>query len=387
MFDVARVAGVSHQTVSRVLNAHPNVREVTRTRVLSAIDELGYRPNRAARTLVTGRDRVLGVVAPGSTLFGPVSLLAAFEEQAVNAGFGVSVVRIRTLDGTSVREAVDRHLDGQVSGIVVIAPVAPVAAALDELPRTVPLVTVDGDPARPGAMATVDQVEGGRVATRRLLEAGHRTVWHISGPPDWFDAAGRAAGWEAELRAAGCEVPPVVPGDWSPDAGYRAGQFLGRMPEVTAVFAANDAMATGLLHALHERGRSVPGDISVVGFDDVPSSAHLIPPLTTVRPDFEAVARAALELLVAGADGAAGAGGAGGATGGGGAGSAGADGPGGARDVPGAAGAGAAGVGAAGAGAAAGAGDARRGPGGEAVAHRGVVPVLVDRDSVGPPPG
>ncbi|MEJ8281693.1 LacI family DNA-binding transcriptional regulator [Pseudonocardia spirodelae] len=299
MFDVARVAGVSHQTVSRVLNAHPNVREATRVRVLSAIDELGYRPNRAARTLVTGRDRVLGVVAPGSTLFGPVSMLAAFEEQAVQAGFGVSVVRIRALDGTSVREAVQRHLDGQVSGIVVIAPVAPVAAALEELPRPVPLVTVDGDPDRPGAMVTVDQVEGGRLATRALLAAGHRTVWHVAGPPDWFDAAGRAAGWAAELRAAGREVPPVVPGDWSPDAGYRAGQFLARMPEVTAVFAANDAMATGLLHALHERGRAVPGEVSVVGFDDVPSSAHLIPPLTTMRPDFEAVARRVLDLFVA----------------------------------------------------------------------------------------
>lgn len=136
MFDVARRAGVSHQTVSRVLNAHPNVREGTRVRVRTAIEELGYRPNRAARTLVTGRDRVLGIVAPRSTLFGPVSLLAAFEEQAVGAGFGVSVVRVREIDGGSVREAVQRHLDGQVAGIVVIAPVASVAEALDSVPVT-----------------------------------------------------------------------------------------------------------------------------------------------------------------------------------------------------------------------------------------------------------
>lgn len=298
MFDVARLAGVSHQTVSRVLNDHPNVRAATRNRVRSAIAELGYRPNRAARTLVTGRDRVIGIVAPVSTLFGPVSLLAALEEKAVAAGFGASVVRVRELDGSSVAAAVCRLVDAQVSGIVVIAPVVGVADALEEVPGDVPLVTVDGDPARPRPLATVDQIGGGRLATEHLLEAGHRSVWHVAGPTDWFDAAGRAEGWAGALRAAGVEVPPAVPADWSPDAGYRAGQFLGRMPEVTAVFTANDALATGLLHALRELGRRVPEEISIVGFDDIPTSAHLVPPLTTVRPDFEAVARETLDLLV-----------------------------------------------------------------------------------------
>ncbi len=328
MFDVARRAGVSHQTVSRVLNAHPNVRESTRVRVRTAIEELGYRPNRAARTLVTGRDRVLGVVAPRSTLFGPVSLLAAFEEQAVGAGFGVSVVRVREIDGGSVRQAVQRHLDGQVAGIVVIAPVASVAEALDTVPRDVPLVTVDGDPDQQLPMATVDQVEGGRIATEHLLAAGHATVWHVAGPTDWFDAAGRAAGWAAALHAAGAEVPPVMAADWSADAGYRAGELMARMPEVTAVFAANDALATGLLHAFHDRGRSIPGDVSVVGFDDVPVSAHLIPPLTSLRADFEAVAREALDLLL----------------------------------------------------------NHEAGPDVSQAVHRKIAPVLVSRDSVGPPP-
>ncbi|MFP5068352.1 LacI family DNA-binding transcriptional regulator [Pseudonocardia nantongensis] len=336
MFDVARLAGVSHQTVSRVLNDHPNVRAATRSRVRSAVDELGYRPNRAARTLVTGRDRVIGIVAPQSTLFGPVSLLAAFEEQAVAAGFGVSVVRVRDLDGPSVGAAVGRLLDAQVSGIVVIAPVVGVAEALDAMPGDVPLVTVDGDPARPCPLATVDQLEGGRLATEHLLEAGHPTVWHVAGPEHWFDAAGRAEGWRAALRAAGADVPPVVPADWSPDAGYRAGQFLGRMPEVTAVFTANDALATGLLHALHDLGRRVPEEISLVGFDDIPTSAHLVPPLTTVRPDFEAVACEALDLLVRDVGDGAGEG----------------------RAVP------------------------TEGPG----AHRRVSPVLVPRDSVAPRP-
>jgi DNA-binding LacI/PurR family transcriptional regulator len=304
MFDVARRAGVSHQTVSRVLNGHPNVREETRSRVRTAITELGYRPNRAARALVTGRYQSIGVVAPRSTLFGPVSLLAAFEEHAALAGFTVAVGRVRSFDEAAISDAVQRHLDQRVAGIVVIAPVASAADALAGLALDIPLVTIDGDPTRPGAHVTVDQAEGARLATRLLLDAGHRTVWHVSGPPDWFDAAGRIAGWDEELRRAGREVPPTVAGDWSAGSGFRAGQLLARMPEVTAVFAGNDAMALGVLRALSEAGRRVPAEVSVVGFDDVPEAAYFLPPLTTVQQDFDAVAREALGLLLEQVEGA-----------------------------------------------------------------------------------
>jgi DNA-binding LacI/PurR family transcriptional regulator len=303
MFDVAKLAGVSHQTVSRVLHGHPNVRDATRARVRAAIDELGYRPNRAARALVTGHDQVLGVIAPRSTLFGPVSLLAALEEHAGLAGFGVGVRRVRELDEVSITEAVDRHLERRVSGIVVIAPVASASRALAALPHDLPVVTIDGDPARPGAMVTVDQEAGARLATRHLLDAGHETVWHVAGPEDWFDAAGRRTGWERELRASGIEAPPVLAANWSPAAGYRAGMLLARIPEATAVFAANDALALGVLRALSERRRRVPEDVAVVGFDDVPEAAYLIPPLTTVRQDFEQVGRVAVELLLEQLDG------------------------------------------------------------------------------------
>jgi DNA-binding LacI/PurR family transcriptional regulator len=298
MTDVARLAGVSHQTVSRVLNGHPNVREQTRLRVQAAIAELGYRPNRAARALVTGRSQVIGVVAQNTTLYGPASLLAALEQAAAEAGFAVSVGSVNDLDHRSVSEAVERHLTHRVAGIVVIAPVESAAEALERLPQDVPLVTVDGDPRRPVPLVTVDQVAGARAATQHLLDAGHRTVWHVSGPRDWFDSAGRIEGWREALRRAGAEVPPLVPADWSAAAGYRCGQMLARMPEVTAVFTANDHLALGVLRALHEHGRRVPDDISVVGFDDVPEAAYFIPPLTTVRPDFAAVARASLDLLL-----------------------------------------------------------------------------------------
>lgn len=299
MTDVARLAGVSHQTVSRVLNGHPNVREQTRLRVQAAIAELGYRPNRAARALVTGRSQVIGVVAQNTTLYGPASLLAALEQTAAEEGFAVSVGSVRDLDQVSISDAVERHLAHRVAGIVVIAPVESAGEALEHLPKDVPLVTVDGDPRRPVPLVTVDQVAGAREATRHLLEAGHRTVWHVSGPADWFDSAGRIEGWREALQAAGAEVPPLVPADWSAASGYRCGQMLARMPEVTAVFTANDHLALGVLRALHEYGRKVPDEISVVGFDDVPEAAYFIPPLTTVRPDFAAVARASLDLLLA----------------------------------------------------------------------------------------
>ncbi|MEO6091029.1 MAG: LacI family DNA-binding transcriptional regulator [Umezawaea sp.] len=298
MTDVARLAGVSHQTVSRVLNGHPNVREQTRNRVRAAISELGYRPNRAAKALVTGRSQVLGVVAQNSTLYGPASLLVAFENAAAEAGFTVSVGNVSVLDRHSIGRAVEQHLDQRVAGIVVIAPVASANEALDHLPADVPLVTIDGDPARSAALVTVDQAAGARDATKFLLDAGHSTVWHVSGPSDWFDAIGRIAGWRAALAAAGAEVPPVMAADWTAASGYRAGQMLARMPDVTAVFAANDHLALGILRAMSERGRRVPEDVSVVGFDDVPEAAYFIPPLTTVRPDFEAVARTTLGMLL-----------------------------------------------------------------------------------------
>jgi DNA-binding LacI/PurR family transcriptional regulator len=298
MTDVARLAGVSHQTVSRVLNGHPNVREQTRLRVRAAIAQLGYRPNKAARALVTGKSQLIGVIAQNSSLFGPASLLGAFESAAAEEGFSVSVRRVNVLDRESIAAAVEHHRDARVAGIVAIAPTASANEALAEVPAGVPLVTVDGDPERSTPLVTVDQFKGAYHATKLLLEGGHQTVWHVSGPPDWFDSAGRVEGWRHALIDSGKEEPPLVAADWSAESGYKAGQMLARMPECTAIFAANDHLALGILRAMYERGRRVPDDVSVVGFDDVPEAAYFIPPLTTVRPDFDAVARETLEMLL-----------------------------------------------------------------------------------------
>jgi DNA-binding LacI/PurR family transcriptional regulator len=298
MTDVARLAGVSHQTVSRVLNDHPNVRDQTRRRVQAAIAELGYRPNQAARALVTGTSQVIGVVAQSSTLYGPISTLNALAWAALRHGFTVSVESVRALDQQSIAEAIGRHRDQRVAGLVVIAPVESANEAIGDIPGDIPLVTIDGDPRLPNGLVTVDQETGAYTATRHLLEAGHATVWHVSGPSDWFDSQGRMAGWQRALAEAGAEIPPVMPADWLAASGYRAGQILARMADLTAVFAANDHLALGILRALHERGKRVPADISVVGFDDVPEAAYFIPPLTTIRPDFDAVATATIDLLI-----------------------------------------------------------------------------------------
>jgi DNA-binding LacI/PurR family transcriptional regulator len=299
MADVARQAGVSHQTVSRVLGDHPNVRDETRARVLRAIEEMGYRRNSSARALVTRRTRTLGVVASDTTLYGPASTLFALEEAARAEGYLVSTVSLRKLTMESVSEALDHLSEGGVEGVVAIAPQRSAVDALAELRHPFPVVIVGGGPGVDIPGVSVDQHLGGRLATGHLLAAGHRTVWHLAGPEDWQEAADRAAGWRATLEAEGVEPPMLLRGDWSPLSGYRAGQelagWVGR--GLTAVFVANDQMALGVLRALREAGVRTPQDVAVVGFDDIPESEFFAPPLTTVRQDLAAVGKQGIALL------------------------------------------------------------------------------------------
>lgn len=297
MHDVADHVGVSHQTVSRVLNGHDSVSAETRTRVLQAIEDLGYRPNTAARALVTRRSQVLGVVSFDTTLYGPASTLFGIEKAAREAGYFVSVASVKATTAGTIRAAVDRLTDQNVDGVVVIAPLRtgePVSA----LPAGLPAVVVDGRPAAGVASVRVDQEAGGRLVTRHLLDRGARTVWHLAGPADWFDAQGRLAGWRRELQRAGATVHRPLRGSWSASSGYEAGRRLARRDDVEAVFVSNDQMALGLLRAFHEAGIRVPHDVLVAGFDDVPEAAYYTPPLTTVRQDFAAVGRRSIELLL-----------------------------------------------------------------------------------------
>jgi DNA-binding LacI/PurR family transcriptional regulator len=298
MADVARLAGVSHQTVSRVLNEHPHVRPQTRDNVLAAIAQLGYRPNAAARTLVTRRTRTLGVVCFDTTLYGPASMLYGIERAAAHSYF-VSIASLPALDRLSVQGAVERFLDQGVEGIIVIAPKTSAVAAYSRVRSraSVPLVVVGAGSHGP-ASAAVDNAAGAIMATRHLLELGHPTVHHVAGPSSWVDAQERIAGWRRALRDARAPAPEPLAGNWSSASGYRIGHKIANDPSVTAVFCGNDHMALGLLRALAERGRRVPEDISVVGFDDIPEAAYFLPPLTTVRQDFGELGRRALRVLV-----------------------------------------------------------------------------------------
>lgn len=298
MADVAKLAGVSHQTVSRVINHSGQVNAKTRERVLAAMRMLDYRPNSVARALVTGRSRTIGVVSFDTTLYGPASTLFGIERAAHDEHYFVSVVSLRALDRDSVLTAVERLRGQGVDGILVIAPQLRAVQALIHVPQDVPLVAVEAGPDDGVPVVAVDQFAGASAATNHLLGLGHRTVHHISGPNDWQEAQQRVAGWRAALRAARREIPPALEGDWSPQAGYELGRRLMDTPGVTAVFVANDQMALGLLRLLHETGRDVPGDVSVVGFDDVPEAAYLTPPLTTVRQDFMTMGQQGLHLLL-----------------------------------------------------------------------------------------
>ena len=297
MADVAKLAGVSHQTVSRVLNDHPNVRPQTREDVLAAIRELGYRPNAAARTLVTGRTHTLGVITFDTTLYGPASMLYGIE-RAAHPGYSVSIASLSAFERRSMREAVDRFLGQGVEGIIVIASEMPALEALAGVTTDVPLVAVGCGTRAPLDSVAIDNMDGAFRATRYLLDLGHETVHYVGGPDSTLDALERAEGWARALREAGTPEPEILRGDWSARSGYEIGHRLAAMPEVKAVFSANDQMALGLLRALGEHGRAVPSDVSVVGFDDIPESAYFLPPLTTVRQDFGELGRQALRLLV-----------------------------------------------------------------------------------------
>ena len=299
MSDVAKVAGVSHQTVSRVLNDFPSIRPATRDRVLTAIEELGYRRNIAARTLVTRRSRTIGVITSDMSHFGPANTMLGLESASRAAGYSLSLVGLPEISAASLAAAVDHVLDQAVAAVVVIVAHQAALTFAQSLRIGVPLVLVEGDLSAHPLTAGVDQIEGARLATSHLLDLGHKTVVHLPGPADWLEAAARREGWRMELEERGRPIPALMAeGDWSSRSGYEVGRAMLRESSPTAVFAANDQMALGLLRALHEAGLRVPEDVSVVGFDDLPESGYFAPPLTTVRQDFEKLGQRTMALVL-----------------------------------------------------------------------------------------
>jgi len=307
--DVARLAGVSDQTISRVLNGHPSVRGSTRDRVLAAMGALGYRPNRAARMLGTRRSQIIGVLtAEAGSRSGQASSVRAVEEAARERGYYPSVVHLVS-DSPSAISAVAEDLLGQeVEGVVIVAPQLTVLSRIAPLLARIPIVTSLGElrNATGSGVPSADAGRGARLAMRHLLGQGHRRIVHVAGPPDWHDAQSRLAAYGSELRSAGLPALPPVFGDGTADSGYAAGRALaGQRARTaspgrgfTAVFAANDQMALGLMHAFREARLDVPADVSVAGFGDIPEAAHFWPPLTTVRQDVRELGRSHVGALI-----------------------------------------------------------------------------------------
>jgi DNA-binding LacI/PurR family transcriptional regulator len=283
MADVARAAGVSAQTVSRVSTGHPGVVASTRQQVLAAMKQLGYRPNSAAPALKNGEFS---------------RLLEAIATHASRAGYVITLMPVATPTQHGVLGAFTRLGELAVDAVIVVMEVHLLDAAMFVLPPGVHVVVVDSDAGDRYSVVDTDQADGARQAVQHLLDLGHHTVWHVAGPPESFAAGRRATAWRRVLEGAGRPVPSMYRGDWSAESGYRAGLLLADEASCTAVFAGNDQMALGVLRALHEKQRIVPRDISVIGFDDIPDSASFIPPLTTIHQDFAEVGRRCFETAL-----------------------------------------------------------------------------------------
>lgn len=298
MADVAAVAGVSGQTVSRVVNDSPRVDPATRARVEAAMARLGYRPHRAARALRTGRTQTIGLVVSTLATVGNSRMLQAVADAAAARGYALTVVTLG--DAPDVASAFERLSEQGVDGAVVLNE-ATAAARGAAAPPGLHLVVVDAPPGTAGVgIVQSDHAEGARAATAHLLALGHATVHHLAGPRGSFAAAERERGWREALAAAGHSAPALVRGDWTAASAHAAAAAFTADPSVTAVFAANDQSALGAIRAFSDAGRTVPDDVSVVGFDDIADAADYRPPLTTVRQDFDRLGQLAVAALVAG---------------------------------------------------------------------------------------
>lgn len=298
MIDVARLAGVSQQTVSRVLNGNAYVSKELHGRVEWAVRQLGYRRNNAARALVTRRTMHLGVVTTGSMQYGPSQALFGIAEQAREAGYATSLVSLDAIDRPTMRTALDHLVADAVDGIVVLAPTIAAGDAVMGIFEPVPIVMFLPGAADTARTISHDEAMGAEVATAHLLALGHPTVHHLAGPLGWLGTTARIDGWRRALTAASRPVATPQHGDWSTRSGYEVGLPMLQRDKPTAVFTANDQMALGLLKAAEELRIRVPDDVSVVGFDDIPESAYFQPSLTTMHLDFMEVGHRCVDRVI-----------------------------------------------------------------------------------------
>jgi LacI family transcriptional regulator len=301
--EVAQAAGVSTQTVSRVLNDRPDVSPETRERVRSVITTLGYSPNALARSLIQGRSNTIGVVSYGLSYYGPARILTGVERRANEIGYSMQLSLLRRPETNRGEEIFQNLLDRQVDGIIWAVPeIGTNREWLAEQIRTlsVPVVAIHMQPIPGVPMVAIDNREGGRLATKHLMAQGYQRIGIITGPESWWESQQRELGWRDAMQAAGFTDLDMLKavGDWYPSSGsYGLEQLLARVPDLEAVFACNDPMAVGALQAARRLGRQVPENLAVVGFDDVPEAAYYFPSLTTIRQPLLELGAHAVEML------------------------------------------------------------------------------------------
>ncbi|HJE51692.1 MAG TPA: LacI family transcriptional regulator [Tessaracoccus flavescens] len=292
--DVAAQAGVSYQTVSRVLNEPDRVTPATRARVQKVIDKLGYRPNKVARALATNESMMIGVVTIHATLFGPIQTHYAIDEGARARGYIAATVTIQDDSQQSLDEAREQLLALGVEGVVISAWSAPVLGMAERIAERIPTVVIaDGEVPESMARVSADNYTGAQLAVQALLASGRRRIGHLAGPTGWLEAEARRAGWR---DAAGDNAGPLVEASWRSGDGY-AGVDEMIAAGVDAIFAANDLVAVGAIRRLTERGLSVPDDVAIVGYDDEEIAPYLTVPLASVKQPFAELGVAAIDLL------------------------------------------------------------------------------------------
>jgi LacI family transcriptional regulator len=302
--DVAAAAGVSYQTVSRVINDKPDVADKTRRRVQQVIEELGYQPSAIARSLIRQRSFTLGVVTAGLKYVGPSRTLNGITEQAEEMGYTLLLKELPSSDTNDIQPLLNSLRARQVDGIIWAVPEIGgnrdwLQSQPPEFPIPMIFLTMQTRPDL--SIVSVDNYLGGRIATQHLLEQGYRHIGHISGPLDWWEARQRKAGWQDALSEVGIQVVDHhwESGNWSSASGEQAiRRLLDRYPEMEAVFVANDQMALSVLQVAYEKGLQVPQDLAVVGFDGIPETAYYWPPLTTVYQDQQKLGCTAVRELV-----------------------------------------------------------------------------------------
>ncbi len=302
--DVARVAGVSKATVSRVLAGQTKyVREETRQCVLKAVDELGYHPSSAARSLKSKRSFTLGVVGYGLEYFGPSCTLSGIEQEASKLGYTILLHLIRQPETNNVERLLQEMHSRYVDGIIWAVPeIGENRAWLGDntFRPSVPTVFLSMEPQPDQFVVAVDNHSGGLLATRHLITQGCQNIGLITGPLDWWEARQRKLGWQEALESVGLRAKHslVAEGNWATSSGeHGLAQLLTRHPEIDGVFASNDRMALGALKTARQLGRRVPEDLAIVGFDDTQDSAYFYPSLSTVRQDMVELGRRAVREL------------------------------------------------------------------------------------------